>query len=113
MKFIQGFDRNQIQFFAYEQLISPDNDVRLIDAFVHTLDLAACGFDMNFADNGRPAYHPSELLKLYLYGYLNRIRSSRALERECYRNVEVMWLLKGLTPDHNTISNFRRDNPKG
>ena len=112
MKFIQGFDRNQMQFFAYDQLISADNDVRLIDAFVNTLNLKDCGFDMDFEDNGRPAYHPSELLKLYIYGYLNRIRSSRTLEKECYRNIEVMWLLRGLAPDHNTISNFRRDNAK-
>ena len=110
MKFMQGFDRNQMQFFAYEQLISTDNDVRFIDAFVDSLNLTNCGFDMKFTNNGRPAYHPSELIKLYLYGYLNRIRSSRALEKECARNIEVMWLLRGLTPDHNTISNFRRDN---
>jgi Transposase and inactivated derivatives len=112
MKFIQGFDRNQIQFFAYEQLISEDNDVRLIDAFVGSLNLGDCGFKIDFVDNGRPAYHPSVLIKLYLYGYLNRIRSSRALEKECSRNIEVMWLLRGLSPDHNTISNFRRDNAK-
>ena len=112
MKFMQGFDRNQMQFFAYEQLISMDNDVRFIDAFVGSLNLTDCGFDMKVTDNGRPAYHPSELIKLYLYGYLNRIRSSRALEKECLRNIEVMWLLRGLAPDHNTISNFRRDNAK-
>ena len=112
MKFMQGFDRNQMQFFAYEQLICADNDVRFIDAFVGSLNLSDCGFEMAFADNGRPAYHPSELIKLYLYGYLNRIRSSRALEKECSRNIEVMWLLRGLSPDHNTISNFRRDNAK-
>ena len=112
MKFIQGFDRNQMQFFAYEQLISEDNDVRLIDAFVGSLNLADCGFKIEFVDNGRPAYHPSDLIKLYLYGYLNRIRSSRALEKECSRNIEVIWLLRSLTPDHNTISNFRRDNDK-
>ena len=112
MKFMQGFDRNQMQFFAYEQLISADNDVRFIDAFVDSLNLTDCGFDMKFTDNGRPAYHPSELIKLYLYGYLNRIRSSRALEKECLRNIEVMWLPRGLAPDHNTISNFRRDNAK-
>jgi transposase len=65
-----------------------------------------------FVENGRPAYHPSDLLKLYIYGYLNKVRSSRDLEKECKRNIEVMWLLNSLTPDHNTISNFRRDNPK-
>src|SRR5690606_29495865 len=70
------------------------------------------GFKIDFIENGRPAYHPAELLKLFLYGYLNRIRSSRALEKECKRNLEVMWLMKELRPDHNTIANFRRDNPK-
>ena len=70
------------------------------------------GFKVDFVEDGRPAYHPKDLLKLYLYGYLNSIRSSRKLEKETQRNIEVMWLLKGLSPDHNTISNFRRDNPK-
>lgn len=112
MKFIKGIDRTQIQFFAFEELIASDSDVRLIDAFVNTLDLEQCGFNMQYIENGRPAYHPSELIKLYLYGYLNRIRSSRTLEKECYRNIEVMWLIKGLSPDHNTIANFRRDNEK-
>ncbi len=69
-------------------------------------------FSVDFSENGQPAHHPRDLLKLYIYGYLNRIRSSRGLEKECKRNIEVMWLLKGLVPDHNTISNFRRDNPK-
>lgn len=113
MKFINGINRNQIQFFALEELVDAQSDVRLIDAFVSSLDLAECGFKMEFGENGRPAYHPAELIKLYLYGYLNRIRSSRALEKECYRNLEVMWLIKGLTPDHNTISNFRKDHQKG
>lgn len=112
MRFIKGINRNQTQFFAIEELVASESDVRLIDAFVNSLDLAKHGFDMHFVENGRPAYHPSELLKLYLYGYLNRIRSSRTLEKECYRNLEVMWLIQGLTPDHNTISNFRRDNEK-
>jgi transposase len=70
------------------------------------------GFRINFIENGRPAYHPKVLLKLYIYGYLNRTRSSRVLEKECRRNIEVMWLLESLAPDHNTISNFRKDNPK-
>lgn len=111
MKFINGIDRNQIQFFAYEERIAADNDVRLIDAFVNALDLAQCGFDLNFIENGRPAYHPKDLLKLYIYGYLNRIRSSRTLEKECKRNIELIWLINGLAPDHNTIANFRKDNP--
>ena len=70
------------------------------------------GFKTEFIENGRPAYHPADLLKLYLYGYLNRTRSSRQLEKECIRNLEVIWLLKGLVPDHNTIANFRKSNPK-
>jgi len=69
-------------------------------------------FKVEFVDNGRPAYHPKDLLKLYIYGYLNRIRSSRGLEKETRRNIELMWLLKGLIPDHNTINSFRKDNPK-
>lgn len=114
MKFITGQDRNQIPLFAssLEAAIDQDNEVRLIDLFVDSLKLADFGFKLEFMENGRPAYHPSVLLKLYLYGYMNRIRSSRVLERECGRNIELMWLMKCLVPDHNTISNFRRDNPK-
>jgi transposase len=114
MKFIIGQDRNQIPLFAFsiEAAIDQDNEIRLIDMFVDSIKLADFGFKIDFIENGRPAYHPSELLKLFIYGYLNRIRSSRVLEKECRRNIELMWLLKGLVPDHNTISNFRRDNPK-
>jgi len=86
--------------------------VRIIDIFVDSFDVADMGFRNDFIENGRPAYNPKDLLKLYIYGYLNRVRSSRELEKESKRNIEVMWLIKGLTPDHNTISNFRRDNPK-
>jgi transposase len=114
MKFIQGINRNQTALFpiSLEQSIDQDNEVRLIDLFVESLPLEEYGFKMEFPENGRPAYHPKVLLKLYIYGYLNKVRSSRDLEKECKRNIEVMWLLTGLTPDHNTISNFRRDNPK-
>lgn len=114
MKFITGENRRQIPLFAssIDEAISKDNEVRLIDLFVGSLKLEDYGFTMDFIENGRPAYHPSDLLKLYIYGYMNRMRSSRALEKECNRNIELMWLLKGLVPDHNTISNFRRDNPK-
>jgi transposase len=112
MKFIVGKDRNQTEFFCLEEAISTNNEVRLIDLFASAINLADHGFDMKFLDNGRPAYHPADLLKLYIYGYLNRIRSSRHLEKECLRNMEVMWLMKGLVPDHNTIANFRKDNPK-
>ena len=113
-KYIKGQDRAQIILFpvSLDNAVDPENEVRLIDVFVDSLKLREFGFKVDFVENGRPAYHPSDLLKLYIYGYLNRIRSSRQLEKECKRNVEVMWLLKSLCPDHNTISNFRRDNPK-
>ncbi len=114
MKFITGQDRNQIPLFAssLEAAIAQDNEVRLIDMFVDSLKLDGFGFKLEFMENGRPAYHPSVLLKLYIYGYMNSIRSSRTLEKECGRNIELMWLMKSLVPDHNTISNFRKDNPK-
>jgi len=114
MKFIKGTDRNQVALFpiSLEQSIDEDNEVRIIDLFADSLALLDYGFEMGYVENGRPAYHPSDLLKLYIYGYLNKVRSSRDLEKECKRNIEVMWLLRGLQPDHNTISNFRRDNPK-
>jgi transposase len=97
---------------SLEALIAPDNEVRLIDAFVDSLPLEKLGFRIDFPENGRPAYHPTILLKLLVYGYLNRIRSSRCLEKECHRNLEVMWLLGQLAPDHNTIANFRKNNSK-
>ncbi len=111
-KFIIGKDRNQTEFFCIDQIIDQSNIVRIIDLFVDSLSLKDMGFKTEFNENGRPAYHPSDLLKLYLYGYLNRTRSSRQLEKECIRNLEVIWLLKGLVPDHNTIANFRKNNPK-
>ena len=111
-KFIIGKDRNQTEFFCLEQVIDQSNIVRIIDFFVDSLSLKDMGFKTEFIENGRPAYHPTDLLKLYLYGYLNRTRSSRQLEKECLRNLEVIWLLKGLVPDHNTIANFRKNNPK-
>jgi len=114
MKFIIGKNRATYSLTEpLEQLVSPNNVVRRIDLFVESLDLAPLGFKMDFSENGRPAYHPKVLLKLFIYGYLNSIRSSRVLEKECSRNIEAMWLIEGLKPDHNTISNFRRDNPKG
>jgi transposase len=114
MKHIEGHDRTQTHLFplSLEQSIDPDNEVRLLDLFVDSLCLNDFGFKDDFIENGRPAYHPSDLLKLYIYGYLNKIRSSRNLEKASKRNIEVMWLIKSLQPDHNTISNFRRDNPK-
>jgi transposase len=114
MKYIQGQDRTQTYLFpvSLEDAVEAENEVRLIDAFVNSLKLDEFGFKTNHIENGRPAYHPSDLLKLFIYGYLNRIRSSRQLEKESKRNIEVMWLLGNLQPDHNTISNFRKDNPK-
>jgi len=90
-----------------DSVIEPENEVRLIDLFVDSLKLGDYGFKVVFVENGRPAYHPGALLKLYIYGYLNKVRSSCDLEKECKRNIEVMWLLNSLNPDHNTISNFR------
>ena len=114
MKFIQGTNRNQVNLFpvSLEQSIDEDNEVRIIDLFADSLPLQDYGFKVEYVENGRPAYHPSDLLKFYIYGYLNKTRSSRDLEKECKRNIEVIWLLKSLQPDHNTISNFRMDNSK-
>ncbi|NOQ24817.1 MAG: IS1182 family transposase [Bacteroidales bacterium] len=115
MKYIVGTDRLQINLFpvSLDQSIEHDNEVRLIDLFVNSLPLDDYGFKVDFGENGRPGYHPEVLLKLFIYGYLNRVRSSRNLEKESKRNIEVMWLLEQRQPDHNTISNFRRDNKKG
>lgn len=114
MKFIQGQDRLQTSLFpvSLDASIDENNDIRLIDAFVDNLNMGTLGFNIAHVDNGRPAYHPKDLLKLFIYGYLNKIRSSRGLEKETKRNIEMIWLLKGLSPDHNTINNFRKDNPK-
>src|SRR4030042_713467 len=102
MKHIEGIDRNQITLMpdAIEDYVSEDNPIRFLDAFVDHLDLADLGFQkVETADTGRPPYHPGDMLRLYLYGYLNRIRSSRALEREANRNLELLWLIKRLAPD--------------
>jgi len=114
MKYIIGQNREQLNIFpiSLDESISRDNEVRIIDLFVESIDVKGFGFKVDYGENGRPAYHPADLLKLYIYGYLNKVRSSRDLEKESKRNIEVMWLLKGLQPDHNTISNFRRDNPE-
>ena len=113
MDYIRGVTRNQVILFpeSVEDYITEDNPVRFIDAFVSSLDLAALGFlRAQSAETGRPAYDPGDLLRLYLYGYLNRVRSSRMLERETKVNLEVMWLLGKLSPDFKTIADFRRDN---
>ena len=115
MSYITGFDRQQTVLIpeTIDSLIDKNNEVRFIDSFVDSLNIVEMGFkDVRLNKNGRPPFHPKDLLKLYIYEYLNKIRSSRGLERECKRNIELIWLMRGLVPDHNTISNFRRDNPK-
>jgi transposase len=112
-RFVAGADRGQWTLLpeCLDDFIAESNPVRVVDAFVAALDLAELGFDgVEPAATGRPAYHPSTLLKLYIYGYLNRVQSSRRLEREAGRNLEVMWLLGRLVPDHKTIADFRKDN---
>jgi len=111
-RFVEGANRSQITLFpdCLEDWIDEDNPVRVIDVFVDALDLAELGFDgIDPEVTGRPSYHPSVLLKLYIYGYLIRVQSSRRLEREAGRNVEVMWLTGRLAPDHKTIADFRKD----
>jgi transposase len=112
-RFVEGTDRGQSTLFpeCVADWIDQNNPVQVIDAFVDELDLAALGFDGVAPEaTGRPSYHPSVLLKLYIYGYLNRVQSSRRLEREAGRNIEVMWLTGRLVPDHKTIADFRKDN---
>lgn len=111
-RFVEGTDRGQATLFpaCLADWIDESNPVQVIDVFVEELGLAALGFDgVAPKVTGRPSYHPSVLLKLYLYGYLNRVQSSRRLEREAGRNVEVMWLTGRLVPDHKTIADFRKD----
>jgi transposase len=112
-RFVEGVDRGQSTLFpeCLEDWIYEDNPVRAIDVFIGGLNLAELGFGgVDPEATGRPSYHPSVLLKLYIYGYLNRVQSSRRLEREAGRNVEVMWLTGRLLPDHKTIADFRKDN---
>lgn len=113
MGFVQGESRSQGALFpvALEELIPEEHVVRVIDLWVDQVDVARLGFaKAQPKGTGRPPYDPADLLKLYLYGYLNQIRSSRKLERESHRNIEVLWLLKRLTPDFKSIANFRREN---
>jgi transposase len=113
MTHIAGIERDQLLLLpeAVDDYVEADNSVRFIDAFVDGLDLATAGFRRVEAKaTGRPGYAPCDLLKLYIYGYLNRVRSSRRLEREAHRNIEVIWLLRSLRPDFKTIADFRRDN---
>lgn len=115
-RFIEGQSREQVTLLpeCLDDFVGVDNPVRIVDAFVEELDLPSLGFDGSTpAATGRPAYHPAVLLKVYIYGYLNRIQSSRRLEREAQRNVELMWLTGRLAPDFKTIADFRRDNGLG
>ena len=113
MTFIKGTPRSDVLLFpeAIDDYVSDDNPVRFIEAFVDNLDLEELGFCRTTPSHtGRPAYSPSDLLKLYIYGYINRTRSSRGLERECSRNLELIWLMRKLKPDFKTIADFRKDN---
>ena len=113
MTHIAGFERDQLLLLpeAVDDYVDADNPVRFVDAFVDGLNLASAGFARVEAKAmGRPGYAPGDLLKVYNYGYLNRVRSSRRLEAECRRNIEVIWLLRTLKPDFKTIADFRRDN---
>ena len=112
-RYVEGGGRFQVTLLpeALDDYVGEDNPVRAVDAFVEELDLAGLGFGRaEPAETGRPAYHPADLLKIYIYGYLNRIPSSRRLEREAQRNVDLMWLAGRLAPDFKTIADFRRDN---
>lgn len=115
MDYITGTSREQVTMLpnCVEDYVSADNPVRVVDAFIEKLDLEKMGF-IKFEPNhtGRPMYSPKDLLRLYLYGYMNRVRSSRNLERECWRNLEVIWLMHNLKPDHKTIARFRQSNAK-
>src|SRR5918911_4433084 len=111
--FVEGEDRLQGALLPHclDDYVTENNPVRVIEAFIDELDLATLGFDGVVPETtGRPAYHPATLLKIYLYGYLNRVQSSRRLEREAGRNLELMWLTGRLAPDFKTIADFRRDN---
>src|SRR6201993_1813246 len=112
-RFVEGLDRGQSTLFpaSLDDYVTEENPVRAVDVFVDSLALEKLGFvGVQPLDTGRPSYHPSTMLKLYVYGYLNRIPSSRRLERECQRNIEMIWLIGQLAPDHKTIADFRKDN---
>ncbi len=113
-RFIEEADRGQLTLLpeSLDDYIDESNPVRVIEAYVAHLDLAKLGFETAPADTGRPGYHPASLLKLYIYGYLNRVASSRCLEREAGRNLEVIWLIGRLQPDDKVIADFRKDNGK-
>ncbi|MEK9144411.1 MAG: IS1182 family transposase [Elusimicrobiota bacterium] len=109
MNYIQPQNREQIEMMSMEMLIAPNNEVRVLDAFVEALNMKQLGFCEALADEGRPPFHPATMLKLYLYGYMNRVRSSRRLEKECERNIEVKWLLGNIVPNYHSIADFRKE----
>lgn len=116
VRFMKGADRDQSTLFpkCLVDWIDEDKPVRVIDVCVDNLDLGDHGFTgVDPRSTGRLSYHPEMLLKLYVYGYLNAMQSSRLLEREANRNVEVMWLMRGFAPDHKTIADFRKRDPQG
>ena len=113
MQHIQGISRHQLQMSSLEDKITADNPVRFIEAFVHHIDAVKLGFQSKvLKTEGRPSFKTEVFMKLYLYGYLNGIRSSRRLEKECFRNIEVQWLLEDIRPNYHSIADFRKDNPK-
>ena len=110
--FIEGENRYQSTLFPerIDDYVDEDSIARVIDVFIDRLDISGLGFKAEAAETGRPGFHPRTMLKIYVYGYLNQVHSSRRLEREAKRNVELMWLTGRLAPDHKTIANFRKDN---
>ena len=112
MDFIQGFNRNQLQMISFDEFVKPDSWARIVDLFVDILPLNNLGFKDTFEQEGRPPYSPSDLLKFYLYGYKNHLRSSRKLAHACQVNLEVIWLIKGLKPSARKIAYFRKNNAK-
>ena len=115
MRHIDGVPRQQGTLLpeTLDDYVAEDHPVRVIDAYIDQLDLSELGFSKAITrQTGRKPYHPGDLLKLYIYGYLNQVRSSRRLEKECHRNLEVIWLMKRLRPDFKTIADFRKDNSK-
>jgi transposase len=114
MQHITGIPRNQMVFSSLEDTILPENPVRFVDGFVEALSLQSLGFSMQtIKSEGRPSFDTKVFLKIYLYGYLNGLRSSRKLEKECTRNIELQWLLCGIVPNYHSISDFRKQNPSG
>ena len=114
MGFIEGQDRNQISLLPprIDDYAASDSWVRVVDAFVESLDLSELGSERTVAaSTGRPGFRPADMLRLYIWGYLNQVRSSRHLERACVRDLEALWLMRRLTPDYRTIAAFRHDNP--